>query len=343
MNRKKYTLNEMTLHTSDAKGNSIERSSVHHILLERAADIVYSHYPGYSEILSPMMKYMLHVVKKPDKKGDHENGLGRHYYCAVNYMGDHVSPVRGYYKNGTGSFGKSARSMLEEDYTMALTMYKAGFIMQASGYLARAVHMLSDICCLPHALCMTYFSPSRKIHQAYEKLASYLYPDMIPAVEFPHPLLSFFADRDSFSASLNAIVENIKDELPLLYSDPKREITARLYDTEIKLAAFLVRFCEDISLPPEKAHYITEGMNCTLFDKSTKVHLTERGISLIAGSRIIKKSFDSRNSCSYFSAAHRKMGRFTLSPVRCKDDRVFSDNGCSPFDPRNSKQFFRFR
>lgn len=343
MNRKKYTLNEMNVHTSDAKENAIERSSVHHILLERAADIVFSHYPDYSDILSPMMKYMLHVVKKPDKKSDYENGMGRHYYCALNYMGDHVSPVRGYYKNAVGTFGKSARSMLEEDYTMALTLYKSGFIMQSSGYLARAVHMLSDICCLPHALSMTYFSPSRKIHQAYEKLASYLYPDMVPPVDFPRPLLSFFADRDNFSASLNAIVENIKDELPLLYSDPKREIIARLYDTEIKLAALLVRFCEDTSLSPEKAHYITEGMKCTLFDRNTKVHITEKGIALLSGNRMIAKAVDNRKECRYFSAAHRRMGRFTLSPSRCKDDIVFTNDGYAPFDPRNSNQFFRLR
>ncbi|MGB4094047.1 MAG: hypothetical protein WBK46_19220 [Ruminococcus flavefaciens] len=343
MSRKKYTLSEMSTHTALAKNNYIERSSVHHILLERAVDIVYSHSPGYSRILAPMMKYMLHVVKKPDKKSDCENGLGRHYYCAVNYMGADVSPVRGYYKNGTGSFGKSARSMLEEDYTMALTMYKAGFIMQASGYLARAVHMLSDICCLPHALCMTYFSPSRKIHQAYEKLASYVYPDMVPPVAFSRPLLSFFADRDSFSASLNAIVENVKDELPLLYSDPKREIISRLYDTEIKLAAFLVRFCEDTSLLPEKAHYITEGMICPLFHRSAKVHITEKGIAFMSDGKRISRNFGERSVCTYFSAAHRKMGRFTLSPAKCRDDVIFTKDGYSAFDPRNSKQYFRFR
>ena len=342
LNRKKQTVIEMSECSSSAVRNDIKRSSVHHILLERAYDIVIYNYPQYERILSPMLKYMLHVVKKPDRKGDYENGLGRHYYCAVGYGGVKAVPVCGYYKNGTGSFGKSARTMFEEDHTMALTMYKAGFIKEASSYLGRAVHMLSDMCCLPHALCMTYFSPYAKLHRAYEKLASYIYPDMVPPKKVQRSSLSFFADRESFSHSLNSIAECIKHELPLLHSDPQHEVIIRLYDTESKLAAYLVRFCEDLSMSAARSHYITEGMVCRGADKSScTVHIAEKGIMLIKHGRPEEIYYDPQKSCTFFSAAHRKRDKFTLSPVRCSADRVLKNKTFSSFDPREREQYFR--
>lgn len=341
MNKKKSAVSRMTELAASLKAQGVTRSSVHHVLLERSFSIVMRSYPQYAEILTPMLKYMLHVVKKPDKKTDYENGLGRHYYSSLNYTGVSVSPIKGYYRSGTGRFGKSARTMLEEDYTMALTMYKSGFTAQASSYLGRAVHMLSDICCLPHALCMTYFSPARSIHQSYEKLASYLYPEQVPEKDAPIAALSFFSDRYSFSASLNSIAEGIRYELHLLYSDPKREIIIRLYDTEIKVAALLVRFCEDISLPSEKAHYITDGMRCPLFGGSD-VKVTEKGLLLMHRDNVVTAKYTDKKSCTYFSAAHRRNGYFTLSPARCSGDKVFTDKGAVPFAPRKSEQFFRF-
>ena len=342
MNQKKNAVNRMNELIHSLKAEGTQRSSVHHIILERSASAVMCSYPQYSEILTPMLKYMLHVVKKPDIKTDYENGFGRHYYCSLNYTGNRIKPVNGYYRNGTGRFGKSARTMLEEEYTMALTMYKAGFTAQASSCLGRAVHMLSDICCLPHALCMTYFSPSRRIHQSYEKLASHLYPDHVPVRDIPPRLLSYFADRDSFALPLNTIADSIREELPLLYSDPGHEIIARLYDAEIKTAALLVRFCEDITLSPEIAHYVTDGMKSPLFRGSATVNVTEKGIVLIQGGNTLTRRYSDKKGCKYFSAAHRKDGRFTLSPARCRNDIVFTDKGVSAFDPRKREQFFRF-
>lgn len=318
----------------------VKRSSVHHELLRRAMAILENASPEYAITIMPMMKYMLHVVKKPDRKGDFEKGMGRHYYCSIDLIGNKVSPVCGYYKNALGHFGKSARSMLEEDHTMALTMYSAGFIRQASGYLARAVHMLCDICCLPHASAMTYFSPNGRLHHAYEKAASYIYPQMM-YTEFAD-IPPYFTDRHSFANDLNIIAETIRSELPDFYSDPVNNIITRLMDAEYHTAALLKRFAEDVSLSPEKAHYITDGMKLQPFSSSASaltVRVTENGLILTSDGITLTHNFG--GSGKYFSAAHRKNGSFTISPARCISDKVLTNGAFKPFDPRNKQQFYR--
>lgn len=317
------------------KSNSIP-SSVHHVLLKRGMAILRHDSPELADKIQPMMKYMLHVVKKPDHKGDYEKGMGRHYYCSLNYAGKPVSPICGYYRNGLGHFGKSARSMFEEDYTMALAMYKAGFIKQASSYLGRAVHMLCDICCLPHAASMTYFSPNAKLHKAYEDLASYIYPSRVP--ERTPLLLHFFKDRSTFEGSLNYIAEVIRNEIPQLKADPIAQITARLYDTEFMTASLLERFAEDTELSAVEAHYIADGTivhPMSDYRSEIMIRVTECGLMLISdGMKVV-------SPCRLYAAAHRKDGIFSLMPVRCHNDMVLTDAlMLERFDPRDTGQQF---
>lgn len=332
----------LDIYSDSLKSRGIARSSVHHVLLERGLELLRKDSPEAAAIVQPMLRYMLHAVTKPDKKGDHEKGTGQHYYCSADLSGKAVSPVCGYYKNALGHFGKSARSMLEEDYTMALTMYRSGFIMQASGYLARAVHMLCDICCLPHAVAMTYFSPNGRLHHAYENAASYIYPDLIP-LEY-RDIPDYFSDRRSFSDALNGISEKVRSELPMLYTEYADEIFTRLYDTETMTAAFLKRFSQDTALSPEKAHCIANGTTLRSVSENgltVTATVTQNGLLLASDGRILNHKYS--GSGRYFAAAHRRNGLFTLSPARCEKDRVFVNGTYKHFDPRNKQAYFSLK
>ncbi len=330
-----------------AKQNTKKSSPVHPIILERSFNMLNELFPQSGEIIRPMMKYMLHVVKKPDNKGDRENGAGKHYYCAVSTSGKENHPIGGYYTNGLDKIAPSARTMFEEDYTMALTMYKAGFIKQSASYLGRAVHMLSDMCCMPHATGMTYFSAHRNFHKAYENLAALIYPDLERAKDIKPEQLDIFSDRSSFSSALNNIVESIGYELNFLFfADIRTIISAHLSNTEITVAALLKRFCEDIELSPEEAHYIVNGMECRLCDELPALYaeVTEKGIVFKQNYYVLLAHISKKKVCGNFTVAHRKNGLFTISYIGENTGRVLKYDGSEwpMFDPKNKRQFFKF-
>lgn len=346
LNKNKFILQNPEVYDAFMNTDDTKTSPVHYLILRRSYELLKSFYPESEQIIGPMLKYMLHVVKKPDQKGDRENGLGKHYYCAVSAIGADSSPFLGYYKNGLGHFAPSARTMFEEDYTMALTMYKSGYIRQAASYLGRAVHMLSDMCCLPHATGMTYFSPKKGLHQAYERLAAIIYPDKIDECGVIPQALDVFSNRNSFSKALNTIAEECRNEKVLLYSDIKKAVTMRLHETEFSVTALLKRFCEDTFLPPEIAHYIVSGMQCRLSDDLPilTTEVTEKGIIFKQNHRMILAHVSKNKVCGNFTVAHRLNGRYTISYFGENQGRVLKYGGSEwpAFDPRNKKQMFKF-
>lgn len=314
-------------------------SKIHEDILIRALKILDETAPEAAELIRPNLKLMLPYTAIADKKGDRENGTGRHYYCGSTHGGKPLRPVSGYLKNGKALFAMSARTMFEEDYTMALTMHQRGFEKQGSAYLARAVHMLSDMCCLPHAAKMTYFSSKRTIHIRYEELARAMYPEFVPEQHITYSHLRRFALRSSFSAALNANTAAICREIPQLLSSPENEIKNRLYDTEQAVAALLYRFYRDTRVTALRGHYAADGMVCRpFFDMpALSVKITPSGL-------IFEHKGVPVNSPvgSIFRAAHRRDGLFSLSPVGSENGLVLSRQSRSlvPFDPRDESQLF---
>lgn len=318
-----------------------ETENVHKSLVLRAFDIVRETAPECAEIYADILETLVEGSVMPDRFGDREKGMGRHYYCSVGFTGRRLSPVKGYYKNGIMRFAKSARTMLEEDYTMALTMWKSGDIPSAAQFFARAVHMVSDMSCLPHATCMTYFSPMRNVHKSYEKLAAAIYPRFVPEQKLSRDKLSMFRDRKSFAQALNHISESQRKEISLMLDAPERELRFRLLSAERAVAALMVRFSEDLKLPPEKAHYLTSGMKCRLFGCiSATAEVTESGIRFMPEND--ETPIERAVLIREFYIAHRSAGYFTLSPVSdlyssrilCSDCRLRS------FDPTDKRQLF---
>ena len=312
---------------------------IHQEILSRAMKLLSDTASDAEELIRPMMKYMLPYTVMPDDKDDRENGAGRHYYCACSTDGRELSPVGGYYRNGKALFARSARTMFEEDYTMALTMYHAGFLKQSGIYLGRAVHFMSDMCCLPHAVKWTYFSNKRSLHMNYELLASAMYPEFVPEQTVTYQQLRRFSLRSSFTTALNTNAEKIVREIPELADSPETEIKKRLYDTEQAVAALLYRFYRDTMVTPLRGHYAADGMVCHPFSElpALDVRITERGITFELEGMPVNSRLG-----SVFRAAHRRNGKFSISPVGSRNGFVLSRNsrGLVPFDPRDKAQLF---
>lgn len=321
------------------KDSIIPQSEIHQEILIRAMKLLGETAPEAEALIRPYLNIMLPYTIRADQNGDRENGAGRHYYCGCATNGAPLKPVKGYLKNGKDLFAKSARTMFEEDYTMALTMYCGGFKKQGAIYLARAVHMLSDMCCLPHAAKMTYFSSKRSIHINYEELARAMYPEFIPEQHMPSVQLRRFSVRSSFSEALNKTAAAVCREVRDIFTSPEAEITHRLYDTEAAVAALLYRFYRDTLVTPLRGHYAADGMKCRPFADMPplEIKLTERGITF----ELDGVPVNTREG-SVFRAAHRRNGLFTLSPVGNTSGMVLSSKGRGlvSFDPRDTEQLF---
>jgi len=125
------------------------------------------------------VEIMVSEVTAPDTHGDRLNGRGMHYYCASTPTGQKLPyhPVLGGYCNGNGMPAPSPLTMMDGEYRAAIALYRCGHHEAAMKSLARALHMIADICCPPHSSGLTYFSKYAAYHKRYETIAQYLFWD----------------------------------------------------------------------------------------------------------------------------------------------------------------------
>ncbi len=321
-----------------------EIQCVHRNLTLRGLTILRSLHPEAASVFEPHLKILVAYSKRPDNIGDYENGMGRHYYCAGTVAGKERHPVNSYYRNGIGNLCKSARVMFEEDHTMAVTMYRAGFHDRAAAFLGRAIHMLSDMCCLPHASSMTYYSRGAAFHKGYETLAEALYPEFVP-LTIPPELPELFRSRSSFADDINRIALETSKGIADIRTDPKNAVISHLLRTERIVASYLLRFYEDINSSDRIAHYIANNSGCRLLRGTAPltVRITERGVTF-HGVNPSPESIINVTSRTFY-AAHRHDGLFTLSPVKDDKGRVLEVSGgrftWHKFDPVHGEQLFR--
>lgn len=326
------------------KERNVQPSCVHKNLILRSLVLLKYIKPDSEQYFSPIVKTLVPYAKRPDKKGDYENGTGRHYYCAASHSGKEQSAVNTYYRNGKGKCYKSARVMFEEDYTMAVTLYREGFCESAAEFLGRAVHMLSDMCCIPHVTGMTYFSTASSFHKAYELLAESIYPDLVP-VQMTAELPDYFKGQSSIGDDINKIALETAKGLSDIKNDPVEAIKKHLLRTERILAALLLRFLNDINSSEKEAHFIVNGSGCRFLRGTDPlaVKITEKGITFHGVNPSPASNINVTGTLFY--AAHRHDGLFTLSPVKDNDGLVLevSDGKLvwHKFDPVHGEQLFR--
>lgn len=143
--------------------------NTHRDILEKAFNIlerqerqkVYLFYKDYRQLLSDS-------CVEPDQKGDVDRGAGRHFYCAATPKGAELEDRNGFFKNRVGDYSKSARTMLEENYTAALSLYKSGKIKESMHMLGRAIHFVQDIGCPVHSSGIRYMDTKGNPHNAFE-------------------------------------------------------------------------------------------------------------------------------------------------------------------------------
>ena len=326
------------------KKRTSERRNVHQTLLLRAVMLLKNHLPETEKFYSPMLQTMMQYTARPDKKGDYENGMGRHYYCHSTISGTGAKNVNGYFRNGVKMLSPSARTMFEEDYTMALTMYQDFQRKRAAEFLGRAIHMLADICCLPHCTGMTYYSAGSSFHKAYEELAEAMYPEFV-SEQISGELPAIFEDCDGFGTVMNFLSGETASALKSVCESPESGVTSQLLRTEKLIAALLLRFYNDISRTPQEARYIANNMHIRFLHDNPplSIKLTDHGIILHGVNPFPQAAINVTRTTFY--AAHRHDGLFTLSPAKDHKHRVLQVSGgkikLARFSPIHAEQLFR--
>lgn len=184
---------------------------------------------------------------EPDGRGDIDRGTGLHYYSCVNPKGKELPLTNGYYRNRLGKLSKSARTMMEENYTCAVSLYKSGDIKNAMRVLGRAIHFLSDIGCTVHVANMKYSIKPKNVHHALEKHISTTCAKFT-AESFDKRLLKYY-ENDSFEDALHKLAKSSAKFVDIInHLDPRAfDDTAKVVLPNIQqnVTALLLKFYDD--------------------------------------------------------------------------------------------------
>lgn len=108
----------------------------------------------------------------PDFKGDRNKGSGMHYYSSCDKNGNALKPsYTGYLANRLSKYAPSARTILEENYTMSFIQFANDMTDMALDSLGRCIHFISDIGCTVHTTNLISLPIKNNPHHCYEKYA----------------------------------------------------------------------------------------------------------------------------------------------------------------------------
>ena len=219
---------------------------------------------------------------EPDNEDDPDCGLGSHYYSAYNPKGKELSQVNGYYQNRLGKFARSARTMLEENYTSALSLYKNGNIETAMRFLGRSAHFISDMGCTVHATNMRYLPKPGNVHYAFEKHVSTTCVKQ--TAENLDKRLTKFYSKDDFQEACNRFVkysgkfgDAISSLDPLTFD---KVSSNTLPATQQNVASLFLKFYDDCN--SEKSNYLKDRKLYTIKNQASGLALTAspKGLTL---------------------------------------------------------------
>lgn len=221
---------------------------------------------------------------EPDNDGDIDKGLGTHYYSCSNSKGKELSEVKGYYKNRLGRFSKSARTMLEENYTSALSLYKSGKTAEAMHTLGRALHFIEDMGCTVHTANMKYLDKPANAHYAYEKHINTLCKQY--SADKCDKRLQKSYGSDGFTQGLNKLVK-----LSSRFAQSISKLDPKAFDDAAKstipvvqqnASALLLKFYDDCCT--DNGNFLCDGKLYTLKNEASGlvITVTPKGLSLAA-------------------------------------------------------------
>ena len=226
-------------------------SDTHSAILESALDILkndnkteaYKFYEAHKDIIS-------YGAIVPDFKGDRNKGSGMHYYSSCDKNGNVLQPtLTGYFANRLGAYAPSARTMLEENYTMSFIQFANDMTDMALDSLGRCVHFISDIGCTVHTTNLISLPTKNNPHHCYEKYA-FANMDRFHAVIGDDKLYNCYMNK-SVGEMLNILswesskyYKDVKAVKNTTFENALRNMLPR---TEQHVAAFLNAYYEKLS------------------------------------------------------------------------------------------------
>lgn len=269
-------------------------SETHSDITEKALELLnkekmsklYSFYSGYAAQLKK-------GCVDPDHKGDVDKGTGTHYYSCATAKGKRLELKCGYYPNRLGAYAKSARTMLEDNYSCALSLYKNNKVEQAMYYLGRALHFLEDMSNPVHAAGMKLENIDTNPHKAFEKQSVSLAKEFSPA-GLDKGLAENYSE-DSLESPINKLCKAANKYAPdIAKLDPSALETAVRELVPLaaqNAAALLIRFYDDCL--KDNGNFLLEGRAYTIKNAASGklVTVTSKGIVLDKSGREKEQSF----------------------------------------------------
>lgn len=218
--------------------------------------------------------------KQPDFMGDLDNGAGSHYYSCVNRWGMPIKMRGDYYRNRLGRTMRSARTLFEENYTYAVSLYKSGDVGNAMMYLGRAIHFVEDMGCTVHAANMIYIPHKRNVHSNFESHASDICGG-ITAERLDKKFSKYYQQSD-LGEALNKLVRYSSK-----FSQPIRSLENADFENAAEhvlsyaqqnVAALMLRFYQDCH--GDRSNFIIGGRKYVLINAATKraITVSEKGL-----------------------------------------------------------------
>ncbi|MCD8095860.1 MAG: zinc dependent phospholipase C family protein [Ruminococcus sp.] len=218
----------------------------------------------------------------PDNDGDYDKASGAHYYACANIKGKAVSGKGGYYPNRLGEYSKSARTMLEENYTCALSLYKNNRIDEAMYALGRAIHFVEDMSCPPHTSNIKYHDKPNNAHHAFENHAKTISGKFSPKrfdkrIQKLYSTDSFEEASQKLSSTSNKYASNISNLDPKAFNEAVENLVPFAAQ---HVFALMIKFYNDCKA--DNGNYLIDGKAYTIKNEATGEVMTvkEKEISL---------------------------------------------------------------
>lgn len=192
------------------------KSATHADIMEKGIEVLKN--DGFADAYDFYYRYlavMIASAQKPDRQGDIDKGRGFHYYNAKDVGGrKQKQSSAGYYRSGKNvfsspAFSRSARTIFEDDYQLALSFFAMGGEQnteKAMEYTARCVHMISDLCCTPHTTDLTLTSRYSSRHKRFEFRANDIF-SMFTAAHGDKEIYEEYQRCETAGENFNLIAE----------------------------------------------------------------------------------------------------------------------------------------
>jgi len=265
----------------------------------------------------------------PDNSDDVDNTklFGWHYYVSRNKNTGELlktTDIGKYFKNGSGGYLKSARTIFEENYTIALSYYMSykqsenlTYLTKSMYYLGKSLHGIMDMCAAPHSLGIFSGISQNSDHTYFEKYAE-RNRDVWKADTCPEDLYYDF-EQEKIPDNLNILssvgAEAYKSIKTRISQDIDKDLSKVIPLAEQYIAAVLNKFYYDINTNTDPKCLIENNVYRIKNIDSNK-YMTIKSPEKLNKNYIIQKENTSENiNYQYFVARLNTDGTFYFQPL----------------------------